>query len=79
MKVILKENIPASILSGFAGSVSDNTPDVMKEGRLTFDAIMNYVEEENAREVRENGRSDIFSKYSYSDQRLVITLRDVFI
>ena len=58
---ILTQKLPASILSGLGGSMSDNEPAVMLESNLTFNGIMNFVEEKIENEIRTLGSSDIFS------------------
>ena len=75
---IMKEKLPACVLTGLGGSMSDNAHDVMLEGKLTFDGIMKYVEDEITRDIETIGSSDILPVIENNVKRLIINLGDPY-
>ena len=74
----MKEKLPACVLTGLGGSMSDNAHDVMLEGKLTFDGIMKYVEDEITRDIETIGSSDILPVIENDVRRLIIKLGDPY-
>ena len=47
---MLLEKLPPDILAHYGGNVSDHASDALKEGRMTFEKVMDYIEENHNRQ-----------------------------
>ena len=75
---MLIEKLPPEILSHYGGNVSDHASDALKEGRMTFEKVMNYIEEKYNSQREQHDSSLILSKVINGVDRKIIQLGDPF-
>ena len=75
---MLLEKLPPEILAHYGGNVSDHASDALKEGRVTFEKLMNYIEQERNSQIEQHNQNPILSKVMNNVDRRIIQLGDPF-